>query len=126
MSDELTAKQQKAIAALIESPTLTEAAERASVSVATLWRWMRVDVFQREYRAARRQVVEQAVAQLQSLTSEAIQALRRNLTCGKPAVEVTAANSILQHAIRGVELIDLEERISEIEQTLPARASSLP
>lgn len=107
-----------AIVALLSSPTIPEAAKAAGISESSLLRWMERGDFQRKYRAARREVIECAIASLQSAAGEAVETLRRNLRCGKPSVEVRAAATILEISIRGIELIDLEERISDLEETM--------
>ena len=53
---------------------------------------------------------------LQQTATQAVDALTRNLTCGIPAVEVGAAKSVLDQAIKAVELVDLAERIEALEQ----------
>ncbi len=112
----LSAKQEKTIVALLEKPTIREAALSANVSEATIWRWLQEREFQRAYRAARRQVVEHAISELQTATAAAVSALKRNLTCGNQAVEVRAAQIILDQSVKAVELVDLTERIETLEQ----------
>lgn len=109
-------READAIAALLSEPTIAAAARKAGVGESTLLRWMATASFRAEYRAARRQVVEQAVARLQQATSDAVDCLQRNLTCGIPAVEVGAARTVLDQAIRAVELIDLADRVDALEQ----------
>jgi DNA-binding MurR/RpiR family transcriptional regulator len=109
-------REDVAIAALLAEPTISQAAEKAGVSESTLLRWLADPPFQVCYRAARLQVVEQAVSQLQQTTSEAVTALQRNLSCGVPAAEISAAKAVLDFAIKGVELVDLAERIEQLEQ----------
>ena len=105
-----------AITALLACPTIEAAAEQVGIAPATLRRWLAEDDFQRRYRAARRQVVEQAVAGLQQAAGEAVSALRRNLTSGVPAAEIAAAKAIIDQAVKGVELVDLAARIEALEQ----------
>ena len=114
--EKLERKQELAIIALLTEPTVEEAAQAVGVSPVTLWRWMQLEDFRAQYRAARRQALENAVAQLQRTAGEAIEALRRNLACGVPSVEVRAAQVILEQAAKGVELIELEARIAELER----------
>jgi hypothetical protein len=112
----LSHHQERAISALLSTRTIPEAASAAGVSARTLERWLaESDGFSAAYRAARRQVVEVAIGRLQDATGDAVATLSRNLTCGKPAVEVRAALGILEQAIKAVELWDLEERLSELE-----------
>jgi hypothetical protein len=49
-----------------------------------------------------------------------VQALTRNLKCGLPAVEVSAAKTILDQAAKGIELSDIVARLEEVERTLSA------
>jgi hypothetical protein len=114
--DKLSRTQEKAIASLLSTRTIGEAAKVCGVNDATLWRWLQLPDFQSAYRAARRQVVERAITELQAAASEAVETLKRNLTCGKPEAENRAAQIVLEQAVRGVELIDLQERIERLEE----------
>jgi transposase-like protein len=114
----LTPKQEKAIAALVSAATIKDAAEQAGVTTVTLWRWLQLPEFAGAWRAARRQLVERAVSELQAATGEAVETLKRNLHCENEAVEVRAASIILEQAVKGVELIDLQERVERLETLL--------
>jgi hypothetical protein len=116
--DKLSRTQEKAIAALLSTRTIGEAAKVCGVNDATLWRWLQLPDFQAAYRAARRQVVEQAISKLQGATKYAVATLGKNLSCGNPAVEIRAAQIIIEQAIKGVELIDLQERVERLETLL--------
>ena len=114
--EKLTRKQEQAIAALLSTPTLKDAAQASGVSEVSLWRWMQLPEFQAQYRTARRQIVERAVSELQAATGEAVETLKRNLHCEQASVEIRAAQIILEQAVKGVELIDLQERVEALEQ----------
>lgn len=114
----LTRKQESAIASLLSTTTIKEAAAQAGIGEVTLWRWLQEQEFAAAYRAARRQVVERAISELQSATGEAVEALKRNLACENPAVEIRAARIIIEQAIKGVELVDLQERVERLEGLL--------
>ena len=116
--DTLTPKQEHAVLALLASPTLEAAARSAGVSPVTLWRWQRDPAFQEEYRAARRRMVEGALAALQHAAAEAVATLRRNLACGSPSVEVRAAVAVLDQTIKTSELMGLAERLERLEGQL--------
>ena len=84
----------------------------------TLRRWLRDDaIFQMAYREARRQVVQQAIVQVQQATGEAVATLRQVMQAADaPAsAKVSAAKTILETAIKAVELEDLEARIVALE-----------
>ncbi len=114
----ITPKQEKAIAALVSTSTIKDAAESAGVTTVTLWRWLQLPEFAAAWRAARRQVVENAITQLQTAATQAVETLKRNLHCGNEAVEVRAASIILEQAVKGVELVDLQERVERLESLL--------
>jgi transposase len=113
--EKLTRKQDDAIAALLSTSTIKEAAKATKIGVATLYRWLQLPEFAAAYRTARREVVEHAITELQSATSEAVATLKRNLNCRNEAVEVRAASIVLEQAIKGVELMDLQARIEKLE-----------
>jgi hypothetical protein len=93
---------------------------RASISEPTLWRWLQREDFQTAYRQARREAVSQAVAYLQRVAGEAVDTLSTvMLDAQKPtSARVSAARAVLDLAIRGVEIEDLEARIQALEQCL--------
>jgi hypothetical protein len=115
-------REDAAVAALLTEKTIAEAAKKAGIGESTLLRWMAEPAFKARYRAARRQVVEHAVSGLQQATSNAVEALTRNLSCGVAASEIAAAKAIIDFAVKGVELVDLAERVETLEQASEAAA----
>ncbi len=118
----LTAKQERALVALLDCGEIQAASVRAGVSDVTLWRWLQQPAFQTRYRAARRQLVETAIAQLQSDCTVAARVLREVAEDKEaPASSrVAAAKAILDMSVNAVELTDLQERVEMLEKTLPA------
>jgi hypothetical protein len=113
----LSHHQERAVAGLLSTRTIAEAAAAAGVSSRTLERWLSEnDEFVAEYRAARRRLVEGSITRVQEATVEAVDCLKRNLSCGTPSTEVRAASVILDHALRAVELYELESRLSALEE----------
>ena len=123
--ERLSRKQEQAITALLAESTIERAARSAGISVVTMWRWLQLTKFQAEYRAARRQIVEHAIASLQKVTSQAIESLSRNLSCGLPAVEVRAALGVLEQALKAQELLEIEARIVALEDLLGKRTGEV-
>lgn len=93
-------RREHAIAALLSCDTIAGAAKACGVAPVTLWRWLQDPSFEAQYRAARKQVVERAVSDLQLATAEAVMTLRRNLSCGNVAVEVRAAQIIIDQVFK--------------------------
>jgi len=111
-------KWEQAIAALLAQPTVADAARSIGVGESTLRHWLREPVFCEAYRMARRQAVEVAIGTLQQAAAEGVTTLRRNMSeTTPPAVQVRAAVAILEHAARGVELLDLAERVAALEES---------
>lgn len=117
-SSEISPKQEKLVAHLLTDRTIEGACRKANVAVTTYWRWMKDDHFIAEYRRARRGILENTVARLQSITLGAIDTLERNLNCENPAVETRTAAVILEQAIKGLEILDVEARIEMLELLL--------
>lgn len=119
----LLRKREQAIAALIEKPTIREAAEKAGVSESTLFRWLAEEGFQEAYRKAKRQLVDSSITRLQKITGEAVEALREvmNDSESPPSSRVMAARTVLEMGIKAVELEDLEARVQALEKMMENR-----
>src|SRR5215813_11694352 len=68
-------KYEDAIAALLQAPSVTDAARQINVSQTTLLKWMRQADFAEQYQAARKQIVAVAVSRMQRLCSVAVERL---------------------------------------------------
>jgi len=108
----------RAILALLEHTTAEKAAAAIGVSAVTLWRWMQQEDFQARLRLARRRAYSQSVARLQPASSAAVGTLLRVMTdqAAPAASRVRAADSVLDHAAKAIELEDIEERLSDLER----------
>jgi DNA-binding MurR/RpiR family transcriptional regulator len=113
-------KKDQAILALLTHPTIGEAADTAGVSEVTLWRWLQDQDFQQSYREAKRQVVQQALTRVQQVSGEAVDVLRDVMAddTKPPSSRVTAARTILDMALKSVEIEDLEARIEALERRI--------
>ena len=112
---DISPRQEKLIAFLLTERTVDGACRRANVAVTTYWRWMKDKRFLVEYRNARVRILENAVARLQGITISAIDTLERNLNCENPSVETRTASVILEQAIKGLEILALEDRLESLE-----------
>ena len=99
------ARKQKALVALLASPTVAEAANAAGVSERTLYRYMEDDEFAQAYKDAMKHVTEETAARLIRSMLPAVNALDEIAQDGRasPHARVAAANSILSHAMRSIE-----------------------
>ena len=115
--EKLSRNQERTIAALLVHPTMAKAATAAGVGEVTLWRWMQIPEFKEQYRLARREAASQAVGHLQGACSVAVLALTdilQDVNCPASA-RVSAAKTVLELALKGVELEDLAVRVEELE-----------
>jgi hypothetical protein len=119
--ESLTPKQHKAIFALLEQPTLEAAAEASGVSTATIKRWRKSEAFTREFRSARRRVLEDCYGKLQGAASRAVDTLVDAMDSENQHLKVKAALGILDRAQKGLEAYDLAERLEHLEELLELR-----
>lgn len=111
-------KKEEAIAALLTQRNVEDAARAIGIAPNTLLRWMKLPEFQAAYREARRAAFGQAVARLQQGASAAATTLLKTMIePNTPAsVRVRAAECVLNHAMKAIEIEDIEARVSELER----------
>jgi hypothetical protein len=116
----------EAVAAMLTQRNTEEAARSVGISTATLMRWQKTPEFEAAYRQARRDAVRQSVARLQQGTSAAATTLLKTLIdASTPAsVKVRAAEAILNHANKAIELEDIEVRVMALERAAEIAKSS--
>ena len=116
----LSRKKEQAIAALLSQPSIGGAAKKAGIGEKTLFRWLQLDEFKRTYKTARRPVIDQTIAQIQSVMSEAVQTLLNVMSdsAAPASSKVSAARALLDIGFKVVEIEDLESRIEKIEKNL--------
>jgi hypothetical protein len=113
-------KQEEAVFALLTQRNTEEAARSIGVAPKTLMRWQQIPEFQAALRKARRDAVAQSTARLQQATSAAATTLLKVMVDpGTPAsTKVRAAECVLSHAQKAIELEDVEARLSELERSV--------
>jgi hypothetical protein len=118
--EKISRKQDHAIAHLLTAPTIAEAARQAGLGEQTVRRWLKDTHFQAAYREARHHAVAQAIAQVQRVASTAVETLQQVMIepAALASARVSAAKTVLDMAIKAVELEDLARRIAALEQRL--------
>lgn len=106
---------EKAIAALVSTSTIAEAAKQCGLSEPTLYRYLQDEAFTAEYRKARRSVYESALGQIQSVTAEAVMTLKDALASENDSVKVRAAQIILDYSGKAFEQTEVLERLEALE-----------
>ena len=115
--DKLTRKQEEAIIALLNQRNTEEAARSVNVGARTLYRWLKNREFNAALREARRTAFSQSVARLQQMCSAAVSTLGKVMVDpDTPAsTRVRAADSILNHSAKAIEIEDIEARVAALE-----------
>ena len=115
-------KAEEAIAALLTQRSVDEAARAIGIAPRTLLRWLQVPEFNANYRKARRDAYSQAVARLQQASGAAVSTLLKIMVDGgMPASSrVRAAESVLSHAAKAIEIEDIEARVAGLERAAAA------
>ena len=111
-------KKEDAIVALLTHRTIEEAARAVDLSTKTLLRWQKEPEFDVAYRAAKRAAFGQSIARLHTLSSAAVSTLGKVMldAVTPPATRVRAADSILNHTIKAIEVEDVEARVAALEE----------
>ena len=115
-------KKEEAIAALLTQRNTEDAARVAGIGISTLLRWQKEPEFDAAYREAKRAAFSQSIARLHQMSSAAVTTLGKVMVevNTPPATKVRAADSILNHSAKAIELEDIEARVSELERTVGA------
>jgi transposase-like protein len=111
-------KKEEAIAALLSQRSIEEAARTIGLNPNTMLRWLQVPEFRDAYLKARREAVGQSIARMQQATGAATITVLKLMTDPKvpAAVKLRAAECVFAHAIKGIELEDIETRLTELER----------
>lgn len=126
--EELSTNKTRALAALLTSTSMAEAAETAGVNERTLRRWISDDTtFRTEYKRLRRHTLDSAVGFLQNSMVNAIAVLNESLHSGSENVRVRSAIALIDLGLKGthfdhVELTELEEILPQLKRLLDAQA----
>jgi hypothetical protein len=112
-------KQEEAIGALLTQRNVEEAARAAGIGTRTLLRWLQLPEFQKAYREARRAAFSQSIARLQQGASAAATTLLKTMIDpNTPAsTRIRAAECVLNHATKAIEIEDIEARVTALEET---------
>ncbi len=112
------ANREKVLIALLETPSIREAAKTSGVCESTIYGYLKDKEFLSEYRNARRQTVETAIAQMQNAASEAVSRLKELQYSENPAVAARCAQIIFENSVKGLETTDILERLEVLENAV--------
>ena len=118
LGSKFSRKMEEAIAALLTQRTLDDAAHSVGIGTPTLIRWQKDPEFQTAYREARRAAFGQSIARLQQASCAAVSVLIKVMAdpTSPPSTRVRAADSVLDHASKAIEIEDIEIRVADLER----------
>ena len=116
----LNQRQDKFLKALLETSSIEHACEKAGIAKTTAYRYLKDETFMKEYRAIRRELMQDVTAKLQKSSIDAVHTLNEVMLDGDatPSSRVQAAKNILEIAYRSLELDDIQERVDQLESRL--------
>ena len=114
----LSARQQRAIAALLECRSVAEAAASAKVGERTLYRWIAEDqAFKTALSQAEGELLATTTRRLLGLQGQAIETLESLLSRAESeGVRLRAAQVALELSLKLREQVSIEQRITALEQ----------
>ncbi len=122
--NELTPRQKRFAAELVAAKSLRDACEQAGVSEATAKRWLKQSAMRALVRELSHQMLEELTRRLRQLGGQAAETLEQAMRSGDASwsARIRAADSVLGHLLKVSELLELEERVSWLEEALKGRS----
>ncbi len=116
----MTPKMQKALLALLTSPTREKAAAVAGITSKTLRGYLANPEFQLEYKKAFANMVEDATRQSQQALAPALATLREIVEDREENTQarISAARSVLEYSLKMTEQADILTRLQELEDEI--------
>lgn len=124
-TSDLTPKQLFGIEALLSTRTIEEAAKKAKVSPATLYRWLQTEAFKTAYRDSKARILNHSMTRLQSATTNAVDTLIE-IAADKdvsPQTRITASKAILNFSLKAFENEQLIAPIEALETVAEKRSN---
>jgi hypothetical protein len=115
-------KKEEAIVALISQRSIEDTARACKIPIRTLYRWLKEPEFDAAYRAARRQAYGQSISRLQQGSAAAATTLLKVMIdpATPSSTRVRAAEAVLSHAAKAIEIEAIDARLRELEAAAEA------
>ena len=119
----LTPRQKMALPIIAASPTLTEAARRASVNARTLKRWLEDEEFRSELERLHEESAELARSEIQGLMLRSVKVISDSLKDPSPTIRLNAARAAMALAVKLGDNRKLSQELEVLEDALPIWAA---
>lgn len=120
----LSAKQQRALSALLTSKTVGEAALATGLGERTIYRWLTEPAFRQALSAAEGVLIDAATRRLLQLQTAALDVFESLLAKDaevSASVQLRAATAATDYLLKLRELRDIEQRLQVLEQRFTER-----
>ena len=115
----LSKRQKQVLPIFASNLTIEGACERAGISRNTFYEWLKDPQFKLELDRLRNEIVNEAVNHLKITSTKAAKTLADLLERDdSPTVQRSAANDVLGHVMKFMELKELEDRLADIERQI--------
>ena len=115
---ELTERQRAALPVVLAGPTVAAGLTAAEISRSTWYRWGRDPAVQQVVTHLQRESLRESLGDLHGGTRYAVAGLLGLMTSKNENVKLQACRDVLSFAMRGAELLDLQDRMAGLEAAL--------
>lgn len=122
----LSAKQHRALSALLTSKSVAEAAAATGLGERTIYRWLTDPVFRQALSAAEGDLIDAATRRLLTLQGSALDTFEAVLgdATVSAGVRLRAAQAVLDYLLKLRELRDIEQRLQALEAAQTEREAA--
>jgi len=114
----LTNRQLLAISHIINSSSIEDASQKAKVSRATIYKWLKDEVFKTELKRQRDEALRSALDRLKGAITKAVEELIKLTGAQREEVRRLACNDIITHTLKSLEIEDIEQRLEKVERII--------
>lgn len=114
--ENLNAKQQRAVLALLSEPSVAKAAAAAQVGERTLYKWLRLPAFRGAVAALEGELIDEATRRLLAMQDAALSTIENLLLSdAPPSVRLRAAQMVIENLLKLRDLRNTESRLAALE-----------
>jgi len=123
--EKMDKQKELVITALLTERSIELAAKKSGIGEHTIYRWMATPEFDKAYKEAKRKILDHAISQIQISVTEAVGVLRSimNDTENPASSRVSSAKTIIEQALKAVELEDVVKRVEELERIIEEKGA---
>jgi len=115
---ELSDKQNKAISVILQSRTIAEGCKKAKIARETFYTWLKEPAFKKAFEDQRKELIDLAFHELKISAADAVNVLRKLLSAKNEGIQFKTATAIIENVLKGIQIENLEERLTEIERRI--------